>query len=97
MDRHGYMGAPRTDNRQSEKRTRCVTKGTQISCLREPEPKLRIFPVGAREEAGGLSTSSCPQESSEIAYVHFLFLLSKCPEQGTTVFLKPIFSLIFKV
>lgn len=64
------------------KRTRCPTKGTQISYLRDQEPELSIPPVGAREEAGCLPTSSCPEESSETAYIHFPSLSPKYPWIG---------------
>lgn len=69
-----------TDNRQRGERTRRA-KGTQIAYSRDPEPKVSIVPGGAREEAGRLPTSSCPQESSGTACVHVPSLSPKCPRQ----------------
>lgn len=43
-------------------------------------PRTRtIPPVGAREKAGCLPTSSCPQGSSGTAYIYFPFLWPKHP------------------
>jgi hypothetical protein len=62
---------------------------------RDPDILTRTenISIGAREEAGRLPISSCPYESSEIAYFYFPSLLLKGPEQGITAFLKPILSL----
>ena len=44
-NRHGWIGMPRTDNRQREERIR-HPKGTQISYLRDSDPNIPL--VGAR-------------------------------------------------
>ena len=63
--------------------------------------RTKNISLGAREEAGRLPISSCPQESSKIVYFHFPSLLLKFPKQGIIAFLKPILSiflsLLFKV
>jgi hypothetical protein len=62
---------------------------------RDPDiiTRTKTISIGAREEAGCLPISICPQESSEIAYFHFLSFLLKDPKHGITAFLKLILSL----
>jgi hypothetical protein len=62
---------------------------------RDPDilTRTKDISIGSREEAGCLPISFCPQESSEIAYFHFLSFLLKDPKQGITDFLKLILSL----
>jgi hypothetical protein len=55
--------------------------------------RAKNISIGAREEAGWLLFSFCPQESSEIAYFHSPSFFLKGPKQGITAFLKLIFSL----
>ena len=78
-DRHGQIGAPRTDNRKRGKKLDVPLK---ISYLRDPEPELRSLPVGSRKEAGPLLTFSCPSESSRTAYMHFPSVSPKHPLIG---------------
>ena len=55
--------------------------------------RAKNISIGGREKTGRLLLSLCLQESSEIAYFHFLSFLLKDPKQGITVFFKLIFFL----
>ena len=71
-----------------------IEKEQNLMSQRDPDILTRTenISIGAREEAGCLPISFCPQESSEIPYFHFPSFLLKGPKQGITAFLKLILS-----